>query len=636
MGRLFELAARRRLALAYLAIPLAAAPLLAPGCYSTGDGTGPPPAAFYFPVGMTVSRGGNVLYVVNSDFDLQWNGGTIQSYDLHQIRVDAAISAAGFTLSPQLPLPEGGGVSEFLDGATSVAAQTSLCASGATLFLADGGLVSSCTPVTNSAVYVRDSVVIGAFATDLQLSPTGNRLYSPVRGDASLTWATVVPDVEGACLKPSDCASNICRGGTCASLPATANERSCDADGGGACYAPFAIQCGQGVNGGRCDATHHAGVNPNEPGNTRNLTMPGEPFAMAQTEDGTALVLTHQSEGDTSLFLTGLTEDGGPAQPSTPSMQYVVDAGLPMGGDGIGTIPHDQGAYTSTAQVPRPAFLETNNTTAQLNLLRYYADNGTTVFPDAGIPDANLPITTTLQRPFLEVERTITLTALSSGTDGRGIVFDTSARLKCEHYFPFPDARYLECARLPARTFFSNRAPNALVIGTTGGPSPTDPSTYDADALYISPVPVVVDPGPSRVYLAPIVDADGNYALRVFVVCFDGNAIDVVNPDTQTIEASIPVGQGPFAMAFDPFDPLDVALNRQVQPSNGPITTAFTQADGSSTEQIPLPPYRYAYVASFTNSFVQVIDLDNSEPDKSTFETVVYTLGSPSVPKGNQ
>ena len=62
--------------------------VLASSCYSTGDGTLPPPETFYFPTGLAVSQGGNVLYVVNSDFDLQWNGGTIQSYDLDQIRHD--------------------------------------------------------------------------------------------------------------------------------------------------------------------------------------------------------------------------------------------------------------------------------------------------------------------------------------------------------------------------------------------------------------------------------------------------------------------------------------------------------------------------------------------------------------------
>ena len=33
---------------------------------------------------------------------------------------------------------------------------------------------------------------------------------------------------------------------------------------------------------------------------------------------------------------------------------------------------------------------------------------------------------------------------------------------------------------------------------------------------------------------------------------------------------------------------------------------------------------------------VQVIDLDNSLPSKATFEQIVYTLGSPTVPKGTQ
>jgi len=613
MVRLFELAARRRLALAYLLVPLAVVPGIVVACYSTGDGTAPPPAVFYFPEGMTVSKGGNVLYVVNSDFDLQYNGGTVQSYDLHQIRIDSAISAAGYALSSQLPLPEGGGILEFLDGATAVPVglNTNLCGSGATVFLADGGLVSSCAPFTNSTVYVKDSVTIGAFATDIQLSPWGNRLYVPVRGDASLTWLTVAPDLNG---------------------PPTKGELACDSSEAGAtCYSPFSLQCGQLNNGNRCDLSHHAGVNPNEPGNTRNLTMPGEPFAMAQSADGTAIVLT------------GLTEDGGPASPSTPSMQFIVDAGLPTGGDGISNIPHDPLAYLGpdAGAFPRPAFLETFNTAAQLNLIRYYKDDGTTVFPDAAVPDANLPITTTLQRPFIEVERVYDITALSSGTDSRGIAFDTSARLKCEHMFPLEvgqpeDGRTVECAKLPARTYFANRTPPSLVIGSSGGPSATDPNTYDADQIFFGGMPVPLDLGPSRVYLAPIVDADGDYALRVFIVCFDANAIDVVNPDTGLLEATISVGGGPFAMAFDPFTPLDVALNAHVQPVTSPTTVPFTEADGSATVNIPLPSYRFAYVASFTNSFVQVIDLDNSEPSKATFETVVYTLGTPSVPIGNQ
>ncbi len=614
MVRLFELAARRRLALAYLVLPVALAPAVAPGCYSTGNGTPPPPAIFYFPVGLTVSRGGNVLYVVNSDFDLQWNGGTVQSYDLHAIRRDAAISAAGYSLSNQLPFPPGGGAALFFDGGQAPPGADP-CAQGRFVFLADGGLVSACSPYVDSSVYQKDSVTIGAFATDIQIAQRidaygstvrGSRLFIPVRGDASLTWIDVVPDTD----------------------PPTDGQAACDADAGAAtCYAPFTLTCGQASNGGRCDAAHHAGVDPNEPGNTRNLTMPGEPFAMAQSSDGTAIVITHQSEGDTSLFLTGLSDDGGAASPSTPSMQFVVDAGLPTGGDGIGTIPHDPAAYACPGGAsgacdafPRPAFLETNNSTAELSVIRYYADDGTTTLP----------------RPFLAVERTLALTTLSGGTDSRGVAFDTSARLACEHLFPAPDTRNRDCARLPARVFFANRTPNSLLIGTTGGPSATDPAAYDADSIALNATPVTLDGGPSRVYVAPIIDADGDYALRVFVACFNNNSIDVVNPDTGHVEASITVGGGPFAMTFDPYDALDLALHAHVQPAGAPTTVSFRPSDGGSAVQVPLPKYRFAYIASFTNSYVQVIDLDNSEPSKSTFETVVYTLGTPTVPKGNQ
>ena len=44
--------------------------------------------SFISPLASTSRSGGNVLYVANSDFDLQYNGGTIQSYDLNAIRHD--------------------------------------------------------------------------------------------------------------------------------------------------------------------------------------------------------------------------------------------------------------------------------------------------------------------------------------------------------------------------------------------------------------------------------------------------------------------------------------------------------------------------------------------------------------------
>src|SRR5580658_2113252 len=191
MHWLLEPSARRRAAVVWTV--LATAPIVA-SCYSTGNGTLPPPDSFYFPVGMAVSKGGNVLYVINSDFDLQWNGGTIQSYDLDQIRADAALLAVDPT-APSI-------AKNFTHQPGPMPGQ---CPNNPLIVWADGtGAVppgQTCAPPVNSYVYVRDSAIIGAFATDIQLSPSfpgkplsGGRFYVPVRGDASLTWGDIQPD----------------------------------------------------------------------------------------------------------------------------------------------------------------------------------------------------------------------------------------------------------------------------------------------------------------------------------------------------------------------------------------------------------------------------------------------------------
>ena len=75
-------------------------------------------------------------------------------------------------------------------------------------------------------------------------------------------------------------------------------------------------------------------------------------------------------------------------------------------------------------------------------------------------------------------------------------------------------------------------------------------------------------------------------------------------------------------MAFDPFVLKDVAKNADVPADmrDDPRAAAVGMAS------VPIAAYRFAYVASFTQSFVQVIDLDQRQ---STFENVVFTLGKP-------
>src|SRR5690606_13240283 len=135
-----------------------------------------------------------------------------------------------------------------------------------------------------------------------------DRLFSPVRGNASITWVSVERDAPDW-ISPDD---------------------------RNAPYAPFALRCGQRP-GGRCDAAHQTGEDSREPGNTRGLTMPGEPFGVAMSQDGRSLVVTHQNETKVSLLSTGLRRDQndppGALEDTAehPTMQYVLD-GVPFGG----------------------------------------------------------------------------------------------------------------------------------------------------------------------------------------------------------------------------------------------------------------------------------------------------------------
>ena len=547
---------------------LAILPVLTLGvadCYSQGDGSAPPLDRFYFPVGLQVSAGGNVLYAINSDFDLQYNGGTFQSYDLRKIR-EHAVYIIKDPNDPRVPL--------YRTGATAA----NPCPANPPTYKDDGSgtrqpLGETCAPPVKSQDYVRDYAVIGAFGTDLVLTPPGNgkrnvdRLFAPVRGNASLTWASVVRDDFGP---PADGATKDT-------------------------YAPFRIECGQG-RATRCDKTHQAGTDAAE--NTRGLTLPGEPFGVALSEDHESLVITHQNDPKTSLFSTGISKSRDDV--ADPVLDFVLD-GVPFGGVGVAAVPHDP-----ELGIPLfPAWLQTSRLAPQVELLRRYPDQvGSTGTIGTG---------SSLRRPFLDREATFPINASANGTDSRGIVIDPTPRMACK-------ARgndHALCARKPARVFIANRSPASLLVGEVGG-TPDNGVAYDPDRLTIH-TSIPLSAGPSRVYLAPIVDRDGKYSLRVFVVCFDSATIFVYDPDAQVVENVIRVAPGPFAMAFDPFDLEAVARRDEVLVDR---------------PELGLRKYRFAYVASFTESYVQLLDLDNGQADRSTFQRIVFTLGAPTQPKG--
>jgi hypothetical protein len=289
---------------------------------------------------------------------------------------------------------------------------------------------------------------------------------------------------------------------------------------------------------------------------------------------------------------------------------------MPIGGDGIVAIPHDPDSPVRPCELVgdvspcvHPAFFETTHSAAELDLLRYYDD-----------------YSSSLHRPFLVREVAYTLAANAGGTDSRGIAIDDTQRRMCKLG---PGADRAACAELPARVFFASRTPPSLVLGLVGGLSASGDGSYDPDRLTLTGN-VPLSAGASKVYVAPIVDAGGRYAMRVFITCFDSNQIFVYDPDAGLIENVINVGPGPFAMAFDPFT-LDAVADSMA--SGTPVPADTRQGDTAFIGS--LKRYRFAYVASFTQSYVQVIDLDNSTSTASvTFERPVFTLGLPTAPKG--
>jgi len=605
-------------------------------------------------VGLGVSSGGNVLYVVNSDFDLQWNGGTLQSYDLFMVRRHTAelIMANETGVLPRDPIPipfvAGYPVPEGDAGADAGIPWTPCfdVSNASPLTMSNGTRVflsQSCAPPVDSSqpVYFKDSAVIGAFATDLQLSPNARRMFSPVRGDATITWADLAQDF--ATKTPAGDLPNPTAG-----------------------FSPFQFDCGQGpaVTGSRCDAIHHAGNDPNEPGDLRQATMPGEPFGIAQTQDATAMAITHQSTGETSLLLTGIGGNqpmGVAADPEigpgiyNPSMQFVLE-GMPTFGNGIVAVPHDPDAVVRCEDVNdqapciRQAFLETNHSSAEVDLLRYFDDDGSSLY-----------------RPYLKKERAYAVTTNNPGTDQRGIVIDPTPSLKCKAILArqspptlcdvpagqSPPAACIACGQIPSRVFIASRAPPSVIYGQIGQVATDGDGTFDPDQLVLQGnVPLL--PGPSRIYLAPVVDSTGHLALRLFIVCYDSAAVFVFDPEdiallgAQAVPLTvIYVGAGPFAMAFDPFTLQDVAAQEVDEACNASPSAACPAApptlvppDIRQEASLGLKTYRFGYLATFMNSYLQVIDLDDSLktpaglPNQQTFEQVVFTLGQLTSPKG--
>lgn len=472
--------------------------VLSTACFRPGEGKEPPLEEIYFPTGLAVDAQASRLYVVNSDFDLQYNGGSLQAMDLERVRgmvprycaVDADCGAD--ERCDLTATEENRGLPSHWCVATSGEWAGAPCGpfgekSNADRWLEPGrcDYVKATHPQDGGESLVVGRVGIGAFATDVVYRQARaddgsllawGRLFVPVRGDATLHYLDVEPGVTE-------------------------------------------IDCGQQGNHGDCNDAHRVGDDPDTE-NTRDLRMPPEPFGVDATADGEAVAVTHQTDGSVSLFVNDWND--------RPRLEW-VSTGLPSRVVGIAAVPEPAVASGASYQ---PGFLVTYRVSAEIDLFRYFAD--------ASNSSAN-------ERPFLELSGAVDVAANSVGYDSRGIAVDAAERRACEAACSEDDACLATCAGIPLGVYVGNRSPNSLLVGRTR----TNASATSSDDLPTFYDSVPMPYGVSRVVVGQVIDAVGELQTRVFVMAFDQRKVAIYDPVARRIEKFIETGRGPHSLVVD-------------------------------------------------------------------------------------
>ena len=538
-------------------------------CTSSGAGIAPPLETIYFPTGLALSKDSRFLYVANSDFDLQYNSGTLQSLDMEHIRTlvprgcnsDADCSSVQYCDLPadnSAPIDHSfwcvdrsgtnaglpcGTLGERSDSERTI--EPGRCSAVDLIHPPDGG-----------ATLFTDAVEIGAFATDAivrqwpESSQVSERLFIPVRGDASLNWADVSTDGK--------------------------------------------FDCGQGTSVS-CNDAHRIGRDASS--NSRGLVLPPEPYAIDATADASSIVLTHQTQGAVSLLHNDWQ--------AGPNLEFVY-TGLPPMPIAVKAVPQPA-VVTTGLYAMTPGFLVAYETTARMDLFRYLSDAQSTP-----------------QRPYLELTASASIAINSGGYDVRGLAIDDSERRNCEQSVAATNetcssscststaepttclstcnaqnaSALLKCANVPLRVYASSRSPASLLIGQTSANAALTPNNdlpYFNDAF---PLPT----GPSRIQIAHIINTNNEVETRILIVSFDSRRIAVFDPARKNIETLITTGRGPQAIVED-----------FVAPS----------ADD--------PGHALVVVGHFTDSYLAVIELDRRRG--RSYGTIVLSLGAAIPPR---
>lgn len=655
--------------------------IAAGSCYYSDAGLPPPTEGFYFPTGIVVSPGRTTLYVANSDFDLQYNGGTVQALDLTGMRSvlgkmlagircsegnasgcsDAQLPAGTLlkTVCNGIPLSRGSGAAGVTcsvpgdcqsglctGGACTACKLDADCPSGASavpggsvndasggdaLGKCDAGVCmlarndnqiltpSMCTPMAPSFAI---SGTVGAFASGAVIA----RNTDPTTGGARL-FVPVRGDPSITWFDLADdqvgaSASGCKAAGDACSAASDCCTGYCD-PAKHACG--YQLYCGQGTTNPRCDDDHRMGVDPYD--NFRALGLPVEPVGLDVANDAT----DRFGNPTTSWIATAHQIAGGPA------------IGLSSNPWGAACRPHAAGT-----EVACPTF-------------EYYLTGNVAPGPSE-VADVPAPKVVKATRKTVKTTADAACPVIDTNNAGCHlpmdyepgflVTYNASAQVDLFRVNPDADSN-------PARPFLTRVWTTPITVNQSGSDSRgivLDPSERQACEAACAETDLAclracVD-YPLRVFIAnrappslligrvrtQVVDSGSGTGAGAFdTVEVFGQTSLALGPSKVALGAAIApdgtVRTHVFAVTFDSrfifmYDPQAERVVQVIRTGRGPHAIAF---DHCTTDCKPgEAPHAYLYVGHFTDSYLGVVDLDMRHPE--TFGTMFASIGAPLPP----
>lgn len=598
------------------AAPISCAFLM--GCIAAGDGVDPPVDRIYFPVGLSVSRA-DTLVVVNSDFDLQFSQGTVQSLSLERVAeltlrpcvVDS--DCAADRVCDDEPTEANGQAPSFV----CIAPGSGPCGGLGEKSLPERAVapgrcraIDLDKPPDGGASLLVDVAETSAFATQGLLvarpcqdgagssRPCGDgdgiaervagrngdrypeRLFMPVRGDTTIHYLDVNDEGRFVCGRGIEASAESFATAGPAELRCSSSYRLAEGKTFGVDADGNLVFADEPPPPGDLDDIELRAIE-NDPINEFRLQP--EPVGITASAQGRVVTVSHQVNGIVSTVVNTWLD--------RPRLVDVL-RGLPLTPVGIEAYPDPPVVAGQSGSTEATwDFLVTYRTEPRVDLLHFDDDGLLEAAREA--PTASGGPAVRVFRPALELVDSAPISTNSLGAHSRGLVFDDRARRVAVQACG-EDADCLAIAEQTALTVYvTNRSPNSLLVGTTGGTSRLS-ETSELPRFYDN-IPLTA--GPSRVVLGSVTGESGEQLPRVFIICFDSAVIYVYDPERRVMETEIPTGRGPYALAFDKERPL-------------------------------------AYVAHFTDSYVGVVSLDRRF--RRTYGATLATLGIPEAPRASQ